>query len=209
MVPAWKLGMMAALIFQQFWQDKGTVIKIANDLLEQNIQLELDNSKADQIKELEAHKKRIERKLENLLDLRIADEITKEEYSKKKHSLEDELSDLDVKKAELESAEMITEEQLDAKVEVLKFALEHNFDFDAYNIPDNIIDGFIKKVVVHKDYFEWHLNFFDGCGIYCLATGNRAHPNIQFADGLDEDKNPFFSDTQHRLQLRKRVQSRI
>jgi hypothetical protein len=200
MVPAWKLGMMANLIFQQFWRDKGTVIKIADELLEQNIQLELDNSKADQIKELEAQKKRIERKLENLLDLRIADEITKEEYSKKKQSLEENLSELDVKITELDSEERITEDQLDAKVEVLKFALEHNFDFDTYNIPDNIIDGFIKKVIVHKDYFEWQLNLFDGCDIFCLATGNRAHPNIQFADGLDEDKKPFFGDTQHRLQ---------
>lgn len=204
MVPAWKMGMMANLIFQQFWQDKGTVIKIANDLLEQNIQLELDNSKADQIKELEGQKKRIERKLENLLDLRISDEITKEEYSKKKQSLEDNLSEIDIKISKLDNEEIISEDQLDAKVEVLKYALEHNFDFDTYNIPDNIIDGFIKKVVVHKDYFEWQLNLFDGCGIYCLASGNRAHPNIQFADGLDEDKNPFFSDSQHRQQLLRR-----
>ena len=173
----------------------------------QNIQLELDNSKADQIKELEGQKKRIERKLENLLDLRISDEITKDEYSKKKQSLEDNLSEIEIKITELDNEERITEDQLDVKVEVLKYALEHNFDFDTYNIPDNIIDGFIKKVVVHKDYFEWQLNLFDGCGIYCLASGNRAHPNIQFADGLDEDKNPFFSDTQHRQLLAKSANS--
>jgi DNA invertase Pin-like site-specific DNA recombinase len=201
MVQGWKLGMMANLIFKQFWNDKGTVVKIADELLEQNIQLELDNSKADQIKELEAKKHRIAIKLENLLDLRISDEITKDEYSKKKQSLEENLSELDTKINELDSDEILTEDQLDAKVEVLKFALEHNFDFDTYNIPDNIIDAFVKKIVVHKDYFEWQLNLFEGCNIFCLASGNRAHPNIQFADGLDEDKNPFFSNTQHRQLL--------
>jgi hypothetical protein len=203
MVPRWKLEMMACMIFRQFWQDKGTVLKIADELLEQNIQFEMENSKVDQLKEIEAHKKRIERKLENLLDLRLSDEITKEEYSTKKKSLEDNIAELNDKISNLESEEIITEEQLDSKVEVLKYALENNFDFDTYHIPDNVIDGFVKKVIVHKDYFEWHLNFLDDDGINCLATGTRAHPRVQFADEVDEDKNPFFSDMLHRLQSQK------
>lgn len=33
MVPAWKLGAMADIIFQNFWKDRVGVLRIANEML--------------------------------------------------------------------------------------------------------------------------------------------------------------------------------
>ena len=51
----------------------------------------------------------------------------------------------------------------------------------------------------NKDFFEWHLNFFEHDDVCCLVEGNKSHPKVSFADNLDMDKKPSFGDTQHRL----------
>ena len=201
MIPEWKMELQASMIFAQLFQNKNAVLEIANDLLEKNIQLENDTfDVGQQIKEVEDKKNRIKQKLDTLLDIRLAGEITKEEYAVKKRSLEKSIEEIDNKISKAKLEEGTTIEDLDERVKVLKYALEQNFNFSIHNIPRNILNTFVKKIVVHKDFFEWHLNFFEHDDVYCLVEGNKSHPKVSFADNLDMDKKPSFGDTQHRLQ---------
>ena len=60
--------------------------------------------------------------------------------------------------------------------------MEKSFQFDKYHIPDSIIDAFVKKIVVHKDYFEWHLVFDeDDESTECLVKGRANKPTVEFA----------------------------
>ena len=42
MVPGWKLGAMADIIFQKFWQDRNGIIEIANEMLEEHFKDDRD-----------------------------------------------------------------------------------------------------------------------------------------------------------------------
>lgn len=193
MIPAWKLGMMANLVFKRFWQDKKRVLKIANELLDKNIQYELEESNSEEIQQLEGQLKRIKRKQDNLVDMRLSEEIDKEYFLVKKEELEKQVNDIYNKLSALKSIKKLSSDDLQDKLEVLKYALEHNFDFDTYNIPDAIIDAFVERIIVHEEYYEWHLKFLDE-GINCLAMGTAKSPDISIVD-----KSSFSGELQHRL----------
>ena len=43
---------------------------------------------------------------------------------------------------------------------MLKYGLEQDFNFSTKHIPEEIIDAFVKEIVVCRDCFIWKLNFF-------------------------------------------------
>ena len=44
-----------------------------------------------------------------------------------------------------------------AILSLLKNELETYVDFNNAEIPDNVVEAFIEKIVVHNSCFEWHL----------------------------------------------------
>lgn len=53
------------------------------------------------------------------------------------------------------------------------------------NIPDEIVDAFVDKIVVHKDYFEWHLFFDDTTMMKVKIDGNKRNHDIFCETALD------------------------
>lgn len=80
MIPQWKLELMAKVIFEKFWSDKQSVISIANQLIEENITEELEDHDFEERHDLTAQLDSINRKLDNLLDCRLAEEISSDIY---------------------------------------------------------------------------------------------------------------------------------
>lgn len=52
----------------------------------------------------------------------------------------------------------MSEEEVENKLKVLKYGLEQDFNFETHNIPDEVIDAFVKEIIVYEDYFIWKLN---------------------------------------------------
>jgi len=187
MVQEWKMEMMASKVFSLLFQNKKAVLEFANDLLDKNILLEMESQGISQKKEYEAKIVRTQNKIENLLDLTISGAITKEEYIVKRDSLEKEKAKYQELLDSLEDTSTISEEQLEAKCDLLKIALEHNFDFDRFKVPEELIEKLVDKIVVYNDKFEWYLNFLDGNKIDCLASGTRAHSSVKIAENSIDD----------------------
>ena len=94
------------------------------------------------------------------MNMRMAGEIEKDRYDEKRTQLQKEQEKLREQLMLLESEEEITDDIYKDKLEVLKYGLEQDFNFSTKHIPEEIIDAFVKEIVVCRDCFIWKLNFF-------------------------------------------------
>lgn len=183
MMQEWKLYLMARYIFELFIEDRASIINIANELLETNIASELID---DRQRELEFYKEKFDKlkeKNDRLMEMRLEKEISRETFLEKSKDLEDRMQKTKSKIDELCENLNVEYTDVNDKLKVLAFALEQDFDFDKYNVPNSIIDAFVRKIVVHKDYCEWHLNFFDEKGIKCVVNGRKNNnPDVNILD---------------------------
>ena len=158
MVPRWKLEVMADIIFQKFWNDREGVLAIANEMLDNCYENEHDNEVLDRKSDLEDKMELWNRKYNNLLDMRMAGEIEKDRYDEKREQILKEQQHLK-KQLEIIGGETgLSDDIYMDKVEILKYGLEQNFNFSTRHIPEEVIDAFIKEIIVCQDGFIWKLN---------------------------------------------------
>ena len=158
MVPRWKLEVMADIIFQKFWNDREGVLAIANEMLDNCYENEHDNEVLDRKRDLEDKMELWNRKYNNLLDMRMAGEIEKDRYDEKREQILKEQQHLK-KQLEIIGGETgLSDDIYMDKVEILKYGLEQNFNFSTRHIPEEVIDAFIKEIIVCQDGFIWKLN---------------------------------------------------
>lgn len=183
MFAEWKLYLMAGMILRECFGDRQRVITIANELLQSVISEPFDSeAKRKEIEQEEAKLKELNQKVSNLLDMRLTSEIDADTYQFKMHELHGEIETIKNHIEKLKPTEdEMDEEDIEKRVEMLKYTLDQKFDFDTYNIPDTVIDALIKKVVVYKDRFEWHLNLEgkQDAVIGYSVDGTMKYPKIQ------------------------------
>lgn len=95
----------------------------------------------------------------------------------------------------LESADDISEDDITKRIKAIQLAMEQDFDFEGHNVPEEIIEAFVKKVTVYKDSFVWELNFPDD-KIKCLASGTRSNPKVELIDAPTNKDGSTGSDCQ-------------
>ena len=158
MVPRWKLEVMADMIFQKFWNDREGVLAIANEMLDNCYENEHDNEALDRKRDLEDKMESMNRKYNNLLDMRMAGEIEKDRYDEKREQILKEQQRLKEQLAMIDEEVDISDDIYLDKVEILKYGLEQNFNFSTKHIPEEVIDAFVQEIIVCKDGFIWKLN---------------------------------------------------
>lgn len=158
MVPRWKLEVMADIIFQKFWNDREGVLAIANEMLDNCYENEHDNEVLDRKRDLEDKMELWNRKYNNLLDMRMAGEIEKDRYDEKREQILKEQQHLKKQLEIIGGETSLSDDIYMDKVEILKYGLEQNFNFSTRHIPEEVIDAFIKEIIVCQDGFIWKLN---------------------------------------------------
>lgn len=112
------------------------------------------------------------KKLDNLIDMRLADEIAREDYQRKRGEIEDDIAKTQENIEKCKRLESDTTDSVADKICALKIAIEKEFDFDTYNIPESIIDAFVEYIKVEKDRYIWKISLVDG-EFTCLASGRQ------------------------------------
>ncbi len=90
----------------------------------------------------------------------------------------DELQKLQRKRSRL--IDMLSEGDIDQaafreKLEVLQYALAQYTNWDEQNVPPNVIEGFVVKIVVNPEGFDWYLRFNGDPEdpLKCIVEGKR------------------------------------
>jgi DNA invertase Pin-like site-specific DNA recombinase len=181
MIQDWKLELMAKEIFDRIWCNKENVLAIANQLLESSISEKPKKNYDYEIKQQEVSLEKQRTKLDNLVDMRLSNEIPREMYQKKRTEIEGKIDELQEKIENCKNANNESEDGLDKKVEALKKAMEQDFNFDTSEIPESIIDAFVDHIKVYKDKFVWKINLLDE-NVTCLASGTRKKHDVSIVD---------------------------
>lgn len=160
MIPDWKLKMMAVHIFKNYIADADKVLSLAYEMLEKHIADSEDEPDIATI--IEAQNKELEKwekKLDNYIEMRADGEISKEVFFAKTGDINDRIAEIKKYLMSLQQDNSEVEERnYESLLETLKKELESYVDFESSTeIPDQILEAFIEKIVVHKDSFEWHL----------------------------------------------------
>ena len=140
--------------------DADKVIDLASQMLEKHIANRddvIDNTAAIERKQKELEK--LNKKMDNYLDMRSDGEISKEiflaktdEIQKKMKQLKDDILTLQPKE------EPKVERDYAADLARLRVELESYTNFENETvIPDSILEAFIERIVVYKDSFDWYL----------------------------------------------------
>lgn len=197
MVPRWKLEVMADIIFQKFWNDREGVLAIANEMLDNCYENEHDDEVLDRKRDLEDKMELWNRKYNNLLDMRMAGEIEKDRYDEKREQILKEQQHLK-KQLEIIGGETgLSDDIYMDKVEILKYGLEQNFNFSTRHIPEEVIDAFIKEIIVCQDGFIWKLNLTPDDELKMQVDGRTDNYTVTQTE-LSSDMTQ-----QHRQLLRK------
>lgn len=180
MIPEWKLQMMANLIFRNYLSDKQKVLDLANSMLEAHIadsEKETDNT-AEILRQKNEELEKLNKKLDNYIEMRADGEIGKEIFRTKTAEIEKQSDKL---KAEIAELSLKVQKEIEVtdyseKLTVLRYALEQYTNFNENeDIPECVIEAFVEKIVVSKDGFDWYLRF-DGDPndpLHCKTTGKR------------------------------------
>ena len=172
---------MADMIFQKFWKDRSGIIKIANEMLEDHYK---DDREIDFQKEIEETKYKLEildKKFDNLIDMRIAGEIDAAKFDEKKKALTDEKEKYEKILDSYQIDEEISDEEYNQRLQVLKYGLEKDFNFSTHSIPDEVIEAFVKEIIVYPDCFVWKLNIVDR-DLKLKIAGRKKNPDVSLIE---------------------------
>lgn len=168
MIPGWKLQMMAKFIFNRYLRDTVEVIALAETMLLKHLddpdeQQEKNNAETEQLKD---EKDKLIKRLDGLVNMRADGEISRDEYIHKKSETEKQIIGIDKRIEELSpqyvKPDLTPEEEAthEDKIALLRYYLEISLQpSESEDIPDDVIMAFVRKIVVHKDGFDWYLRF--------------------------------------------------
>ena len=199
-----KLEITSAFILDRYTKHKDEVLALAKEIIASHIDdTEETEDNSSLIAALNDDLGRLNRKLNTLIEMRTDGEISKELFKSKAEEIEAAEAKLKEKITYLSSIKpTCTSKDYHEKYELLKGFLEQYIDFSVPSqIPEHIIEAFIKKIVVFPDHTEWYLRLSDDGDdpLKTVITGNmRSGLNITINDEIEAQ----FSSVPHRLPLR-------
>ena len=198
-----KLEIIAAYILEHYTKHQDEVLALAKSIIASHINdtEEIDDNTA-LIASLNDELVKLERKLNTLIEMRTEGEISKELFKSKTVEIEARENEIKTKLEALAPPEALpTESDYTKKLDELMAILESYCNFEVPSeIPEQIVEAFIRKIVVYPEHLEWYLrNIDDDEGpIKTVMSGNlRSGLTVTF-NGENEAQ---FSSQQHRLLL--------
>lgn len=162
-IQEWKLIIMSNIIFDTIWNDKERIIEIANQLIDETIKD--DNLESEINEEFSYNKEKIstyQKKLDKLVDMYLNDMIDKENYLIKKEEFEQYIKNYELKNEEINSQSVVPKDLLKTKLQNLKQNIIESLNYNSNYVSEEVVDMFVKNVIVREDKFDWKLNYLNG-----------------------------------------------
>ena len=178
MIPQWKMEMMAKYIFDRYSRETEGIIDLALSIINKHKDDEepqQDNTAL--IRQYDDEKTKLQKRLDNLIEMRADGEITKDYFLNKTTEIEARLKAIEDELAKLKPCEQKETKpcDLDERIALFKyFLMQSIYSTDDGNIPEDIIRAFVSKIIVHESSFDWYLRFVPEMSPATLKiSGNR------------------------------------
>lgn len=199
-VSRWKLEAMALYIFRTMSINKEHIIEIATRMIDNHINdnnLELDKNK-NLIKSLNLELEKLEKKIDNIIDMRTEGEITKEVFISKKEQFENRIAEINSKLEELNKDEET--EDYSKRITLWKDCLDQMLNYqESDKIPEYVIDAMVDYILVDGTTFKWKFRFLpdeydltvegnreSNSTLIDLKSGGKVSPFAECGTGSDK-----------------------
>ena len=161
MIPSWKLAMMAKRIFKEYSKDISPIADLALSIIDKHKndkKKQIDNT--DILRQYDDERARLQKRLDNLIEMRADGEITKEMFQAKATEIKAGLKELEDNMKKLEQTAETNDVSPEDKTMLLKQQINQMICLnDDGDVPDALLHAFVEKIVVHEDSFDWYLRF--------------------------------------------------
>lgn len=158
MVADWKLDMMAKLVLEYIWKDRGASVIKALEIIKENYQLDEPEEDKRNLKENMLKIEKLQKRLKNLIEMRADGDLSKEEFAEMKKSITDEITELEEENKA--SKKNIAKDALniEEKIAIIEKTVNEYIDFSQPKIPEYVVNKFIYRVkVLDNNYFRWYI----------------------------------------------------
>ena len=177
MIADWKLELMAKTVFENVWADRKKDVIMAYNMIAEAYCEENTTLSNSELTKKKNEIKKLETKLDRIIEMRAEGEISKEEYQRMRVKFDSQITSL---KEEINKNSCIVTNHNDImkKMGTIEDKLNEYIDFST-NISEDVIEKFVSQIVAVTDSkFCWKLNFFDGDDFTTGISGNKRKPNI-------------------------------
>ncbi|MDO4830958.1 MAG: recombinase family protein [Clostridia bacterium] len=163
MFPSWKLEMMAKHIFQEFSNETEPIVDLALSILDKHIddkEKQVDNT--DLIRQYNDEKEKLQKRLDNLIEMRADGESTKEIFQTKSSEIKSRIQLIDDELAQLgsEKEKKQSDYTHEERISLLKYhLLQTVYPGDGKKVSEGVLRAFVSKIVAHEDTLDWYLRF--------------------------------------------------
>ena len=160
MIADWKLDLMAKEIINSIWKERSESVILAYQMVIDCYKDE-PSTVQKQIKEINTNIQKIKNKIDNLIEMRTENEISKTEYINMKTKLNAQLESLQTELDSLESNND-TKETMEEKLKIIKQVLSEAIDFSQPKLPEYIIERFVRQVTpIDNNFYRWYIDLTD------------------------------------------------
>lgn len=160
MVADWKLAFMAKQIIQNIWEYRKKSTIEAYKMLIDCYTSESEND-SEKIEQINSEIQKNQAKIENLIDMRTDEEISKEEFIQMRKKIDEKINSLKNMLDSFENENTIynNKKEMERMLKEVEKALDENIDFSQPQLSDEVIDSFVDKVIaLGDDKFQWFIN---------------------------------------------------
>ena len=181
-VQGWKLEAQAARIFSNFFKETEKVLDYAYVMFDaKQMVIGKKDTKEKELDALMAEIEKAKAYNDKLLQLRLDNEITRDDYATKRAVYDDKISEATKKIEEIHRYQQI-EDNIEERVRMMKEIIESGIDYDFNHIPENVIEHFVDKIVVHENSMEWHMVFDKDNVSYLQVDGSSRKYEVNYVD---------------------------
>lgn len=158
----WKLDMMFAAVLRTLKKVKNDVIRHAYKIFNENCKRDTDVIDR-QIGELEGNLAKEKSKLDNLTDMRMSGELSKDEFLSYKEKICAHMLKLELRLNELRGILMEEDKEILPKMTYDQFEamVELSMDFTKPIVQSSVAEKLVEKICVNTEHdFIWYLNLF-------------------------------------------------
>ena len=186
MIADWKLEVMAKKIMEEIWLERITAVTEACNMLQQYYRS--DDAQDKKLQNLISAINKLESKKENLIGMRMGNEISKEEFLDFKEKVDADLEGL--KKQYDEVKHLKESDKNDSEYwDTIQSTLSEIIDFNKPTLDRDLLWMYIKKVVpIDKTHFKWFLNLGNDVEavVDMVVEGGKINHSVYF--DIDETK---------------------
>ena len=156
----WKLDYMAKSIFQRLWENQNnSIMEIVGNIEENYVEEKGEHSERYEAEKLQRELERLQKRKNNLVDMRLDELIDETQYQKKYNLITGRIEEVEISLQKMQAdGKEIEPVDISKEVERIKEYLDKACDLKQKMVREELIDAVVERITpTEEGVFKWYL----------------------------------------------------